>query len=463
MTSFLIPISLLIRSYIPLPVAQLTTLTLYIYIVLLIFHFIKKRQITINFLNTKVIIYCFFALSLQIIAMMLSYIEITNGNLNKHPLKQIIVFSILMIVIFSYYIVVKVFITNIDDCRKFLKGIYYAFWIVMGVLIIQFIYLSTGGLKSLVTFIGQYLEAHFNRDWYVSGSYVQTAGRINGFNPEASYLAAQLFILFAPFIIAAIINKFDIFNWEKQYNSLKYFFMLGLILFFLFFGRSSTGFVAIGVIIIFLWFKLKLKRKFIFTYALLSLFFILFIIFKDNTIVLEIFNHYLFEKDETSSSNRLGGTIALILTWLNNFFFGTGYGYQDYYLFKYVPEWSKSNSEYQYVYLKNNYYPILSVFLGWFAQFGTIIMIFITIYIFKLIRDINKITKYLVNNVNVKYVSLLNTIKDSANLFVIFYIVMSLLVFQWTDAYFIVVFFFFVVYRQLLKGYKNQISISNIK
>lgn len=163
----------------------------------------------------------------------------------------------------------------------------------------------------------------------------------------------------------------------------------------------------------------------------------------NNAYMMEILNENLFNKAESDSSmNRIGGTIGLIVTWFKHFIFGVGWNFHNYYLLKNVPQWTTNNGEYMYVFSAQNFYPILSVFFGWLAEFGTIIVIFLVVYIYKLLSDFRKFSKQvnLITNNEFEY-KFIKTISDSVHFFVIFYLISSLFVFYWSESVYLIMFF----------------------
>ncbi|WP_339197962.1 hypothetical protein [Aeribacillus sp. FSL k6-2211] len=458
MSILLLPVSLFIKQLNDLPVSYLRELPIYIFVFLIIFSIILRKKANIKGLVcSKVFICLILVIFFQLLAMLLSYADIGNDTLNRNPIKEFVKFLIFLGCILVHYVTVKMIVNNINNIQLFIKGNGIALIISLCIVYVQFLYLLFPTVfDDIVSIIGNF-EKRFDRTWYDNGSYVQTMGRINGINQESSYLAAQLLVIFVPFILSSIKNKTNIFSINSKYNPVIFYLLLISIIIILFFAKTSTGILAIFLIVFSLWISLPMKRKIKTGFLLVIAGFVGYFIVINSSVVMNILNEYLFDKAESGSSmNRIGGTIALIIVWLKNFIVGIGWNYHDYYLFKNVPIWTTFNYEFQNVYKAENFYPILSVFFGWLAEFGTICVLFILIYIYKLLRDFRSLSKkakfYKNNSVNIK---ILDLIKDSAHYFVFFYIICSLFVFDWSESIYLVMFFFFVVVRRY---YKNVLS-----
>jgi len=459
MSSILVPVSVFIKEHFSTSISYLSQLPIYLFILFIIV-VISKRGIPINnnTINTRVILGIMLFLGLQLIAMLLSFSEIGDNILNKNPIKEFIKLCIFIIFIFLHYLVVKLIIIDKKTILSFISGIGIALILVLGISFLQLMYITLPEnpfINKMVNFIGHFEDRH-NRDFYYNGSYVQTLERINGLNAESGYLAVQLLVAFVPFIISSIKNKVNIFSLRKgihSYNPLLHYLLLFLVIIILFYAKTTTGLISILVIATSLLFLLQIKRKITYTIMLMGLVYIGLKIGMHNPNFMGILNEYLFNKAETvSTMNRYGGTVALIITWLQHLTVGVGWNYQDYYLFKNVPSFTTNNWEFHNVFVENNFYPILCIFFGWLAQFGTVIVIIVLIYIYKLLKDLRVLSKKAqLMGVEANTCLVINSIKDSAHYFVVFYLISSLLSFQWYDSYYLIIFFYFVSFRHILQ------------
>lgn len=468
MAYILLLISIFIKEIITSPVDYifyLSRLPIYFYIVLILisiaYYGITKNN---NIFNSKVVAFTILLLCFQFISMMISYLKIGSNSLNLNPIKQFVLLVIFILCITIHYLVVKLTINTNKNIERFIKGNGIALILVLLIAFLQFLYLLAPNLfGNMAAFIGSHLENRVDRDWYVNGSYVQTLQRLNGLNSEASYLAVQLIVVFAPFLLASIKNKFNIFSTNKKYNPMLFYFLLISIITILFFAKTTTGIIAASLIVLFLWFSLPLKRKYMFTLSVVLICLLISSWMINNPIIIETLNNTLFNKDVGSTQNRSGSTVALIITWLQNIVLGVGWGYHDYFIFENVPEWSKNNYEYQNVFSAENFYPILSVISGWLAEFGTISIVFVFIYIYKLLKDF----RFLRKNAdlicrNERECKMIDTISDAAHYFLLFYFICSMFSFYWYESIYLIMFFFFVVVRQNLKWKLNN-SLKNIE
>lgn len=461
----LVPISLFTKEIFDFSVIYLRELPFYLF---LFFIFISlligvKRDLLRNIFNYRVATCVIVIIIFQLFAMWLSFYEIGNNPINRDPIYEFTRLIIFIFSIYLHYISISLIINNNKiNILRFIKGNGVALAILLGIVYIQMLYLVFPNIfNGVVSFIGKF-EKNFNRGWYDEGSYVQTVERINGLNPEASYLAVQLLVIFTPFILASMKNKVNIFSIKRQYNPIFFTLLLFSVIIALFFSKSSTGLLAILLIFIIYWLRLPLKRKIITGVFLLILILITYIITNNNPIVSSIIEDYFFSKGGSDSTlNRQGGTIALIITWLTNFVTGVGWNFHDYYLFLNVPDWATNNYEFQNIYYPMGFFPILSVFFGWLAEFGTISMLFVIVFIYKLLRDFRSFSvESKIRKMEPTDIKLINVLNDAAHYFVLFYFVCSLLVFDWSESIYLIMFFFFVTARTVIKENITKASIN---
>ncbi|MYV05809.1 hypothetical protein [Furfurilactobacillus milii] len=316
------------------------------------------------------------------------------------------------------------------------------------VLIPQIIAAVTPYMHGWVNFIGALFEKRWHgRNFYDNGSYATTMGRINGFEAEAGYLASQIGLVFLPLLISGLANHFSFWSEKKetksQYIKVAILFILTLLI--LFFAKTTTGFVVIGLSLAMLFWKSNRHDKVILiiigavglagviaAYALVPG-------------VRHLLNQYLFQKSGTE--NRAGGTIGLLKTFLSHPFIGIGNGWAGPYLVENAPAWSKNNWEYIYVYSVTGY-PILSVLGGILAQYGVLIVLVPLVYIIKQVqRALNlkrRIDLLKAQKIQYEYKTFL-VIFDSFQIFLVMFFVLSFLIFSWSEYYVLLSFFFYTI------------------
>lgn len=460
MAYILLPISLFIKSFsisttmfyvVQLPVYLYAFLILLIYVIR--FRAGKKPMIWALF-DRKILICSSIVLGLQIIALALSDLALRGNEFNRHPDAEFAKLVLLLVCISIHYFIVKLSITDEQSMMKFFRGTGIALLLLLAICYVQFLYLIFPRfLSRVVSFLGN-LEYRYKRNWYVAGSYVQTERRINGLNPESDYLAVQFLVAFVPFILASLKNKINLFSNNIKYHASYYYTLLLGIIIILFFAKTTTGILAIGIILFALWLMIPHRKKIVSAIVILAALALIYIVAIYNPMLKGILDTTLLNKlGGDSMLDRTGGTVGLILTWLTHPIFGVGFNYHDYYLFKYVPKWTMTSYEFRSVFGPEKSYPILSAFFGWFAEFGTVFVVFISVYVIRLLKDfraIATIAEVAISNVYEKKMIL--ALKDAAFYFFSFYFVCALLIFNWYESIYLIVIFFFVVVRQQLKS-----------
>lgn len=465
MALLLIPISLFIKILIPsISMYYLSELPIYAYLVILLFviyrnHKNRARFELMSWINTRVLICVAIVMASQLIAMIISHFIISDDPLNRNPYVAFMKLIILLLIVFAHYCVVRFTIVSDKDMSRFITGSGIGLLILLCITYLQLFYLIFPSLFSHVaSFIGIF-ENRYSRDWYTAGSYVQTLHRINGLNPESDYLAAQLLVVFVPFILASIKNKVNIFAKDRTYSAVLFYLLLLSIIIMLFFAKTSTGILAIMIIVFSYWFMVPKNRKIYSALLVIACCGLIYLISLFVPFLKEIINVTLVSKLGGDSMNtRLDGTLGLILTWIHHPVFGVGYNNHDFYLLKLIPNWLLQKSgEFRVVYGPGHFFPILSVFFGWLAEFGTLFVIFSIVYTLKLLKDFRTICKKLIGiKQDDREVQFISAIKDTAHYFFIYYFICSLLVFNWYESIYLIEIFFFVVIRQRLK---NKLSM----
>ncbi|MDF8374226.1 hypothetical protein G9401_01270 [Weissella paramesenteroides] len=299
-------------------------------------------------------------------------------------LHGLLMFIQVILSIWMAYTIQKMLIRSYDDAIKFMKSVVITMVVYLGVIVLpQILYLF--GFTSLTHWINpiaHLFERHWeNRNFYDNGSYVTTSMRVNGFEPEAAYLALLVGIAFSPFLLMLIQEPLRAFKnrWIYWIAIILGAASLGVLLL----AKTTTGFLLIGILALVYWLAAPKKQK-------ISLFFlgIIAVIGVALTYITvpsvhNLLNTWIFQKGGTD--NRLGGTIALIRTWLQHPLFGVGYGYEGQYIVDNLPAWSKNNFEYMQVY-QHQAYPILNDTFGWLARYGLVFFLIFIWLLFGLVK-----------------------------------------------------------------------------
>ncbi|MFP7153611.1 O-antigen ligase family protein [Weissella paramesenteroides] len=299
-------------------------------------------------------------------------------------LHGLLMFIQVILSIWMAYTIQKMLIRSYDDAIKFMKSVVITMAVYLGVIVLpQILYLF--GFTSLTHWINpiaHLFERHWeNRNFYDNGSYVTTSMRVNGFEPEAAYLALLVGIAFSPFLLMLIQEPLRAFKnrWIYWIAIILGAASLGVLLL----AKTTTGFLLIGILALVYWLAAPKKQK-------ISLFFLgiiavigVALIYITVPSVHNLLNTWIFQKGGTD--NRIGGTIALIRTWLQHPLFGVGYGYEGQYIVDNLPAWSKNNFEYMQVY-KHQAYPILNDTFGWLARYGLVFFLIFIWLLFGLVK-----------------------------------------------------------------------------
>lgn len=468
MSFLLMPITLLIKQYFHFGYMYLAEIDLYLFLLLALAVFIsrnrnKMRSINMfratlyeyvkDLINFKVILYIIGAIIIQSATIVLSYKSIGENIYNVNPVTGLLAVIILGIVFFLHYFVIGIMIENKKDIVQFIKGIFAMTVIVLVVVYAQFLYIlfPNNILGYIMEFFGKFFEQRnqFVPQWYNMGSYVQSMHRINGFFSEPAKLAAFLCIICLPFILASIKNKYSVFSPEKRFNPYLYYTLLSAILIILLYAKTSTGMVAIVLAVGIFWLTLPKKRKVTSGIVIILALGAIVLLYLFNNSVHQLINEYTIGKSASNSTdNRLGGTIGLLTTFLHHPILGVGQSYVDYYQYQNIPKWARDNWEFKSFTTVRHSFPIYSILIGWFVQYGIIICITFFIYIVKLKKSISNLVN--AHKKTPEY-GLFKTINDAGLYFIIFYFVLLLLTFGWNESAFFIMFFFFVVFNKYLK------------
>ncbi|WP_461240944.1 O-antigen ligase family protein [Paucilactobacillus sp. N302-9] len=449
---WLIPLSMLEKRYFVDSIAIVPMIAFAFFCMYEIFT--RKEKINDITVNSNVVIFAVTAILAQTFIILFSYKRVMNAAGSPDILHGTLGWYIIVLAFLIDYFVVSFCIKDERQMKLFFKGMYICLIIFsVFVLIPQLISVTTSHGDRVVNFIAKlFEERHKDRnDFYWAGSYTVTIGRMNGFCPEASFLAAQLGIVFIPPIVAGIKNNYSmIFQKECHNNFLNWLMLSGLFL-FLIFAKTSTGFLVIALTCLILFLSSNLRHKVAYIIAAFFLLIILAGMFYQFDSLRSILMDYVLKKQGTS--NRLGGTIGLIYTFLQHPIFGVGNGYQSYYLLDLVPKSTTHNAEFLNTFVKHGY-PAQSKLFGFFANYGLIITLPVIYYIIKKLR----LSFFIASKVKKENNRFYATVLDSFHYFVVMYAILSLLSFTWNETYYVVMFMFYVVSLKIMKNKETELG-----
>lgn len=466
MAWFLLPISILTKSFIHMP-SIFGLLPTYIFTIYCMFQLsVKRYGIGELYVNKKVILFTVMFILVQTIVMAIS-------SLTMHPLVGTPKFQngclLLILIIFSYFLSYYTVYLSISDFKQisfFVKSVYITFVVFfIFILLPQIISVlfNISFFNEINNVISSLLAAkHIHRlDFYSCGSYVTTLHRINGLSEEASFFAAEVGIIFAPFILSGIKNKINVFTFVKKKFSLSAFILLLILFSSLFLAKTTTGLLVIIICSIFLYswiMKNYPVQTIIFTLIFLLLFFVAYIKIH---FIHSVLNNYLFKKRGTS--NRLGSTIALFITFLHHPIFGVGHGYTSPYSFLYVPRHLTDNFEYDFFFKKYGF-AAQSNLMCILAEVGLVFILPLFIYIFKKLklykRTLFQLDTIIHSNDKLNQFNKFNVYKlilDAFPIFIFLYLFLMLFSFSYLDYCYLIMFaFYFVVIKLIIKDLSNE-------
>ncbi|MED4288150.1 hypothetical protein [Priestia megaterium] len=444
------PISLFIAEYfsIKFPIYYGHRIQIYIYIIGILVALTQlKGEIPKNIFKKKVIMFIGILLIMQLISMIFSYYRIDIIQYNKSPLKTFIAFCSFIFAILIHYFVVRLNINEVRDVKKFLRGGWIALIISLIVCYVQLFYLfSPAVFEPFVKFFGSTLEARWGgqqleTSFYKLGSYVQTTLRINGLTEEASNLATQLFVIFVPFILASIKNKFNVFY--KNSNKIYPLYMvLVMILILLLMAKTTSGFLFCGIVVVLIMKDIsKIQRIVVVSCAILIGILIYNFNFRSEYLTDSI-NNFLLNKQGNSVSNRSGSMIALVKVSIKNFIIGIGWEYHTYFIFENLPEWARHNTEY-YSFVQKKEYPIMSVMLGWTVEYGALIVGVVIAYVIKTQKKFRQLSNKTLE-LKLEESKFIKVLCDSSYYYLIFTLISSVFLYVWYASIYLIIYFFFI-------------------
>lgn len=461
------PIALFIAEYFSFgfPVYYGLRIQIYVYLffILMSIYFLKFK-VPRDIINNKILLFVTVFLVFQLFSMLISASRIDNMDYYRNPYKTYILFCGFILSIYIHYLVVRLNINSISDIKAFLVGGKFALILSLSISLLQLLYIILPAqFVNVVELIGSTIEARWggkNADdinltgYYSLGSYVQTTLRINGLTEEAPSLVTQFFIIFVPFLLASVKNKYNVFS-KKTSNILPIYTALLLIIIIMIAAKTTSGFLFGAIIILFFLKNISLKKKLIvISLAFLSLLIIVGYNVKNNYL-LQIINEFIVNKSENSVNNRLGISIAQLKITIQNFITGIGWEFHPYFIYENIPDWARHNSEY-FSYLKRKDFPIMNVFLSWTAEYGVVFVTLVIIFLVRMQREFQKLSSKLAKD-NDTESSLIRVLCDSSKYYLFFTLISSLLLYVWYTSVYLIVFFFFISVIRVLKNYYRNL------
>ncbi|CAK1233694.1 hypothetical protein R55227_BLOPHJLP_00670 [Fructobacillus tropaeoli] len=381
MVNFLLPITFFSKTYsysLAEPMAMISLPVFILIILLQLFRFPERLSRIIPSIKA-VLLGAFFWLS-QMVAMFFSYTKTGESQLTSGIVHSGILLFGWTLAVYIAWAVLQVTINSEEDEKKFIKSgliglICYLIFVIFPQLLVTFHFTKFNlYVNDLASLFEQRWRSFSGYDFNASGAYSLSQNRINGFEPEASYLANLLGIAYLPILIGVTVGGQKIWRFlrDAKYQVFINSLFTLVVVFVLVLAKTTTG-ILIAIVAYLLWIfwaKGKLKQALIITLVIGLLG--LTIAYTNVHLIHQLLNQFLFAKQNTD--NRLGGSIGLALTFLNHPLIGVGSGFTSFYTIQNVPISATHNFEFQQVYSQYGF-PILSEFLGWMASFGLVIML----------------------------------------------------------------------------------------
>lgn len=392
MVNFLLPITFFSKNYTN-SLAETTSMVAFPVFILIILLQLYRFPNRLSMIRPKksAVYMGIFVWVVQLFDMLRSYGQTGETQLTSGLLHTLIVFAGWTATVYVAWAVIQVTVVSERDEKVFIKAglLALVFYLLLVVLPQVTVTVGLHRFEHYVDLIAKVFERHWRMhgkgyDFYASGSYVTTENRVNGFEPEAAFLANLLGVTYLPILIGLTTTKQKFWNWTKtRLGSVSVNIIFAFVLFvILLLAKTTTG-ILTAVIAYLLWIVWAKggQRYFLVAMAFTGVAVLALAYLKVPTIH-NLLNQFLFAKGGTD--NRLGGTIGLLLTFVTHPLVGVGYGFTSYYIIQNVPEATTHNFEFQQVYSQYGY-PNLSDFLGWFAAFGLIIMVPAFFLLFRLV------------------------------------------------------------------------------
>lgn len=309
----------------------------------------------------------------QAVRVLISYNEVGIDTTTAGLIHGLIGLVELLVVVWLAWATVQL---SGDSFLTIVRGAYAAFWTYFIMILVPQFWVMIGRTETMdyVNGLAQLFERHWvgRDDFYQAGSYVTTQMRLNGFEPEAPFLAILIGVVFLPIFMMGVRQSLIIWRRSGVANTLFLWVTLITAWLVLLAAKTTTGMLLVFVsVLLMLVTGVGMQRVTLLIIAVWGAG-VGYGLYHYLPGVHDMFTRFLLEKHGTE--NRLGGTIGLLKTIVQHPLFGVGYGFESPYIVENVPSWSKTNLEYQNVYAIYGY-PILSGFLGWFARFGLVLVL----------------------------------------------------------------------------------------
>ncbi|MDR1473462.1 MAG: O-antigen ligase family protein [Lactobacillales bacterium] len=441
MPFFFMPLSLFTKEYI----SGVLTLPLILICSILIFRFFKGER---NFY-----IHPYVACLVSVLVLIQAIINYHAGHkfIDYDSWKHFFQFIKIVILVFINYFFIRQTITTRKHIIQFLQGTFIFLGMAFLVGFMQEIYLKTGQLTGLISFIGRSLEAQWPKtsSFYQKGSYVQTIPRINGLSQEPSIFASQIGVLSFPLLLSLIKNQFNLFFKSPKKNIAFYIvvFLLTTLLSILI--KSTSGLILVVLAWGFLFLiifnnKNKKVQLTIFSTLMLALIALIFIYF-GNPRIQSFLNEYLVQKLQNNSGvNRTAISLGLFKIFLHHPIFGVGFSGP--YLFYATIGNVKNNPEFITFFLADKYLPQLSELGQYLANYGLIVIAPVLYYFGKI-----KINFLQLNRHKLTKDKLIPVINDMMTYFFIFFIISQISVIRTVNSCYLFTLFLFPTALAILK------------
>ncbi|GAP04072.1 hypothetical protein FTRO_0030120 [Fructobacillus tropaeoli] len=381
MVNFLLPITFFSKNYTNALAETVAMVAFPVFLVMILLQLYRYPNRLKSIVPSKTAIYLtgFFWI-VQLLVMAWSYGTTGETILTTGIIHSGIILAGWTVTVYVAWAIIQLTIITEQDERAFLKSglIGLIFYLLLTVLPQITVTFNISFFHHYVNEIAHLFERHWRThagyNFYANGSYVTTEGRVNGFEPEAAFLANLLGVVYLPILIGLTATGQKFWSWTKkkgtdQFLNVVFAFVIIMILFL---AKTTTGILTAGIAYLLwaFWANKRLRWTLVWLAAIGVI--LLAVAYLKVGVIHNTLNQFLFAKQGTD--NRLGGTIALALTFLTHPIFGVGYGFTSYFILQNVPLSTTDNFEFQHVYSQFGY-PNLSDFLGWFASFGLIIMV----------------------------------------------------------------------------------------
>lgn len=393
MEYILFPISLFTKSIISKGPLISQSIPFFFMVFALVYVLYEKKKYLFFKVNFKSTLFVFITLLAQVISIFNTSLRVhseisqTAGLLNG---TVSVLFTVFIAVVI--YFVAEGMLDSDEKINNYFKSIVVSLCVYLVVILLPQVYATVSyQIDGYLNLIGKFFEQrHVGRnDFYNMGSYVTTMRRVNGLMPEAGFMAALLGISFIPTIVAAIVTRYDIFSKRKTNVSyVSYWVLLIMTFVVLFFAKTSTGFLVIGLTAGCLFIFSSVRDKKVYLVIGILMLVLLAALYMKSKYLQDLLNGYLLNKKGTS--NRVGGTIALFRTFLHYPLIGVGMGFTSPYVFRYVPFDTTVNNEFITVFAGHGYAD-QSVWGEWTAYFGLLIILPVLYYIYKKVKTTIKI------------------------------------------------------------------------